>query len=178
MLLQIFDNVGKYGPGLIFFIAIYLLYSKQILLITYIIGYVLNLILNFALKGIFRMPRPNENMKKFDAAMRLNKHIGLNRFGMPSGHAQTMIYSLVFVTAALLNKNKDKGINTSRNWIALMIVLSILTLAQRVHFNMHSLEQIFVGSIIGALVGYGFFYYSQVRSRGSLAHKPEQNAPI
>lgn len=179
MLLQIFDNVGKYGPGLIFFIAIYLLYSKQILLITYIIGYVLNLILNFGLKGIFRMPRPNENMKKFDAAIRLNKHIELNRFGMPSGHAQTMIYSLVFISFALLStKNKEKGLNMNQNWIALMIVLSILTLAQRVHFNMHSLEQILVGSIIGALIGYGFFYYSQVRSRGSLAHKPEQNAPI
>ena len=35
-----------------------------------------------------------------------------------------------------------------------------------------------IGSIIGALIGYIFFYYSQVRSRGSLAHKPEQNAPI
>jgi membrane-associated phospholipid phosphatase len=179
MLLQTFDNIGKYGPGLIFIIAIYLLYKNPILVTTFTIGYTLNILFNFLLKGIFRMPRPNENMKKFDAEIRLNKYMNLNRFGMPSGHAQTMMFSLVFVSAALLStKNKVKGLNTSQNWIALMVLLSIITLAQRVHFNMHSLEQIFVGSIIGALVGYGFFYYSQIRSRGSLNKKEEQWAPI
>ena len=174
MLLQLFYNFGKYGPGLIFIIAVYLLYTKHILLMTFIIGYVLNILFNFMLKGIFRMPRPNENMKKFDAAIRLNKYMNLNRFGMPSGHAQTMIFTLVFVSFALLStKNKVNGINTNQNWVALMIVLSIITLAHRVHFNMHSLEQIFVGSIIGALIGYGFFYYSQIRIRGSLNNKDD-----
>jgi membrane-associated phospholipid phosphatase len=179
MLIDIFDNIGKYGPGVIFIISIYLLYKNPILATTYTIGYVLNILFNFLLKGIFRLPRPNENMKKFEAAMRLNKYMNLNRFGMPSGHAQTMIYSLVFVSFALLStKNKVKGINTNQNWIALMVLLSIITLAQRVHFNMHSFEQIFVGSIIGALVGYGFFYYSQIHIRGSLNKKEEQWAPI
>ena len=179
MLLQIFDNVGKYGPGLIFIISIYLLYKNPILTTTYTIGYVLNILFNFLLKGIFQLPRPNENMKKFEAELRLNKHITLNRFGMPSGHAQTMIYSLVFVSFALLNtKNKVKGINTNQNWVALMGLLSIITLAQRVHFLWHSFAQIFVGSIIGALVGYGFFYYAQIRIRGSLNKKEEQNAPF
>ncbi len=174
MLLQLFNNFGKYGLGLIFIIAVYLLYTKHILLMTFIIGYVLNILFNFMLKGIFCMPRPNENMKKFDAAIRLNKHMNLNQFGMPSGHAQTMIFTLVFVSAALLStKNKVNGINTNQNWVSLMIVLSIITLAQRVHFNMHSLEQIFVGSIIGALIGYGFFYYSQIRIRGSLNNKDD-----
>jgi membrane-associated phospholipid phosphatase len=155
MLIQTFDNIGKYGPGLIFIISIYLLYKNFILVTTYTIGYVLNILFNFLLKGIFQLPRPNENMKKIEAEMRLNKYITLNRFGMPSGHA-----------------------HTSQNWIALMVVLSIITLAQRVHFLWHSLAQIFVGSIIGALVGYGFFYYSQIRIRGSLAMKEEQWAPF
>ena len=57
-------------------------------------------------------------------------------------------------------------------------ILSIITLAQRVHFLWHSFAQIFVGSIIGALIGYGFFYYAQIRIRGSLAKKEEQWAPI
>ena len=96
MLLQIFDNVGFYGPGLIFIIAIYLLYKTPLLVTTFTIGYVLNILFNYLLKGIFRMPRPNENMKKFDAEIRLNKYIDLDRFGMPSGHAQTMLYSLVY----------------------------------------------------------------------------------
>jgi len=155
MLIQTFDNVGEYGPGLIFIISIYLLYKNPILATTYTIGYTLNILFNFLLKGIFQLPRPNENMKKFEAAVRLNKYMEMNRFGMPSGHAQTMIYSLVFVSFALLStKNKVKGINTSQNWIALMVLLSIITLSQRVHFLWHSLAQIFVGSIIGALVGY------------------------
>ena len=179
MLIQTFDNVGKYGPGLIFIISIYLLYKNPILVTTYTIGYVLNILFNFLLKGIFRLPRPNENMKKFEAEMRLNKYMNLNRFGMPSGHAQSMLYSLVFVSFALLNvKNKVKGINTSQNWIALMVLLSIITLAQRVHFLWHSFAQIFVGSIIGALIGYVFFYYAQIRNRGSLNKKEEQWAPI
>ena len=42
----------------------------------------------------------------------------------------------------------------------------------------HSILQILVGSIIGALVGYSFFYYSQLQSKGSLAMKEEQWAPI
>ena len=179
MLIQTFDNVGEYGPGLIFIISIYLLYKNPILATTYTIGYTLNILFNFLLKGIFQLPRPNENMKKFEAAVRLNKYMELNRFGMPSGHAQTMIYSLVFVSFALLStKNKVKGINTSQNWIALMVLLSIITLAQRVHFLWHSFAQIFVGSIIGALIGYGFFYYAQIRIRGSLKQKEEQWAPI
>ena len=179
MLIETFNNVGQYGPGLIFIISIYLLYKNPILATTYTIGYILNILFNFLLKGIFRMPRPNENMKKFEAVMRLNKHIDFNQFGMPSGHAQTMIYSLVFVSIALLStKNKVKGINTSQNWIALMVLLSIITLAQRVHFLWHSFAQIFVGSIIGALIGYVFFYYAQIRNRGSLNKKEEQWAPI
>ena len=76
MLLQIFDNVGKYGPGLIFIISIYLLYKKPILLITYIIGYIFNILFNFGFKGIFRMPRPNENVEKFDAEIRIYSRWG------------------------------------------------------------------------------------------------------
>ena len=173
MLLEIFDNVGKYGPVFIFLISIYLLYNKFILVITYVIGYILNILLNSGLKIMFRLPRPNEkNITKFNIELKLNKITNPNRFGMPSGHAQTMIYSLVFVSLALLsNKNKEKGINSSQNWIALMIILSIITIAQRHHFKWHYLTQLFVGSIIGALFGYICFYYSQIRIRGSLNKK-------
>ena len=177
-LLHLFDIIGKNGPSIVFLISIYLLYKKPILLITYIIGYIFNILFNFGFKGIFRMPRPNENVEKFDAEIRLNKYINFKRFGMPSSHAQAIIYSLVFISAALSIKNKEKGLNINKNWISLIILLSIITLAQRIHFKLHTFFHIFIGSIIGALIGYIFFYYSQVRSRGSLAHKPEQNAPI
>jgi len=168
-LLSLFYTIGEYGPLVIFIIVIFTLKNKYMLAITYIIGFVLSEIINFGAKGLIREPRPSENMTKFSAELRLNKYIGFHRYGMPSEHAQSMFFSLVFAYFTNLFSKKT---------IAFMSVLTAITLAHRVYFNAHTITQIGAGSVLGAMLGYACFYYAKLQLRGSLGKKDEDNAPF
>ena len=76
-------------------------------------------------------------------------------YGMPSGHAASMGYSVVFVVLTL-TKNRDqfKHANVS---IALLVALAIFVGLQRVVTGCHSITQILVGYIIGGAWGTIFY---------------------
>ena len=66
---QFFDFIGGYGPLIIFFTTIKLLWLKSNLLTYYCYGYFLDLILNIIIKGIFKQPRPGEDPELFKIAV-------------------------------------------------------------------------------------------------------------
>ena len=89
----------------------YLLWNKRNLLFYYIIGGFFNAILNLVLKGIFQQPRPSEDYDKFNLVLKNGQRfifkngIPFDVFGMPSGHAQSVLYSTAFIYLALQKTN-------------------------------------------------------------------------
>ena len=164
--MDIIYQIGENGPTIIFLLCFYVLYFKPILLITFIIGYQFNSILNHCLKGWLRFPRPNENLKLFYIKINSDSHIPFERFGMPSGHIQSIFFSLFFLFFSL-----QKKININPFIFFFILIISAITLFERFYLNHHSFLQLLCGAILGAIIGYLFYYYSQLRLRGSLNRK-------
>ena len=99
------DWIGFLGPQILFFTSLFLLYKKYTLFSSYIIGCVINMLLNLILKGIIRQPRPSEDVHIFNASLANGKRLGYDKFGMPSGHVQNVFFSTAFIYFALNNTN-------------------------------------------------------------------------
>jgi len=165
--MNLINSIGYYGPQLLFFASIYFLFNKRTSLLVYFVGFFLNILLNIILKLIIKQPRPSEDKRLFNLELLNGKQIGYDRYGMPSGHAECVFYSTAFIFLTLKNK-----------WIgAVYLIVSLVTSYQRISNNYHTFVQVFIGGLIGILMGYFFYYYSTKILKGSLRGKPDDNAP-
>ena len=150
LLKKCFFYIGDAGPYFLILSNVYLLWNKKTLLIFYLIGYFFNSVINIILKGIFKQPRPSEDKRLFNIALKNGKNflfkngIPYDFFGMPSGHAQCVFYSTFYILFALKNYKL----------FILYLLFSLLVLYQRVYFGYHSLLQVIIGSIIGSIFAY------------------------
>jgi membrane-associated phospholipid phosphatase len=174
LLLQLFNKFGSYAHVTIFFLSIFFLWNKDNLLFYFIVGFIVNKLLNLVLKGIFQQPRPSEDIKTFNLAIEHGKRfifkdgMPYDIFGMPSGHAQTLLFSTAFIYLALRNKKI----------FYLYLLISIITLCQRVVFKHHTIIQVLVGSIIGTLFGYFVYYLSGEKIKGRITEKLDDFGPF
>lgn len=169
------DEIGKIGPGVLFLLSLHLLWKKSKLLHYYLYGFIANTIVNILLKLLIKEPRPSVEQNKFDLILNQSKNnsiykklIHFHMLGMPSGHAQSVMYSTVFIFLAL----------KQYNLLVLYLLISSITIYQRVFFNYHTVGQIIIGSIIGITLGYFVFYLATYKIKGNLNYKKEDNAPI
>lgn len=140
-----------YGNKVLFLLSIVFLYDKKTYLVFYVIGAVLNYILNSLLKLIFKQPRPDENMKLFQLEMNRRETIDwreYQRYGMPSGHSQETAFSLIYIMMVLQNTKIS----------VLFLIIMLFTMFQRIYTNRHSILQVFIGSVMGLAMGYLFYY--------------------
>ena len=164
----ILDWVGYFAPIILFVSSCFLLYKKNMLLSLYIIGSILNTALNGILKDIIKQPRPTEDIRIFNASKMLDKRFGYDRYGMPSGHAQSVFFSTVYIYFALDNK-----------YISLIyLAISLITMYQRVKYKNHTIFQVIVGAIVGSFVGYLFYLFAIQKITGKQKSKMDDNAPI
>ncbi len=167
--MKIFDYIGYFGPQILMFLSIFLLRNKSTLLYIYLLGIFLNGIINYMLKGLIKEPRPSEDVHIFNAELNSSKingrRIGFDRFGMPSGHTQTVFYSSAFLYFALRDGNTN----------IIMALLSLITAYQRIESRHHTLAQVVVGAIVGSLVGCTFFKYGEKQIKGLLKEKNDDN---
>ena len=174
ILINLFNEIGGNGPFILNFLSIYLLWDKHNLLFYYIIGIFFNAILNLVLKGIFQQPRPSEDYDKFNLALKNGKRfifkngIPFDIFGMPSGHAQSALYSTVFIYLALQKVNV----------LYLYLLFSLLIITHRVVYNHHTVFQVIVGAFIGALFGYFVFYLVEKKIKNRIREKADDFGPI
>jgi membrane-associated phospholipid phosphatase len=174
VLSNIFNKLGSYGPLLLHFLSIYLLWNKQNLFFYYIIGIFVNDISNIILKGIFLQPRPSVDEKLFELALKNSRRflfkdgMPYDVLGMPSGHSQSVIFSTVFIYLALRKKNI----------LYVYLLISLLTMIQRVLRNHHTVLQVFIGALIGALVGYLFYYLATQKMKGLIREKIDDFGPL
>lgn len=171
---NVFFTICNNGIYILFLTTLYLLWSKQTLLRVYIIGFVLNLILNKILKIIIKQPRPSEDPKLFNVVLNHSKDLVLKRYlhydiyGMPSGHAQESFYSTIFIYLTLQNSFV----------FGIYLLFSLLICFQRIYFRFHSLPQVFVGAVIGSVVSYVAFRVAQQTIKGKLMPRKEDDAPV
>ena len=139
------DIVGYYGPIIIASIVGIVLWKRPKYLFLYIIFLLANNEFNKILKLIFREERP-ENPISF---LQIEKYKGVQAYGMPSGHAQSVGYSCIFLY--LLT-----GLSY---WLYIAIFIALLTCIQRWKYRRHTIEQIIVGFLVGIIVAYSIVYW-------------------
>jgi membrane-associated phospholipid phosphatase len=171
--MNIIYEIGSYGPGILFCYSLYLLWAKDNLLAYYVIGTLLDAILNLILKGLLQQPRPSEDPKEFALALKHGKRFVFNNgipydiFGMPSGHAQSCFFSTVFVFLSIKKYNS----------LCVYLLISFLTIYQRVKYNYHTVWQVIAGAIVGSVFAWCIFSLSQQKLKGLIREKPDDDAP-
>jgi membrane-associated phospholipid phosphatase len=168
-----YNYIGEHGPIILIITTIFLLKNKDNLLFYYLIGIFINTILNLILKIILKQPRPDEDPKKFDIALKHFKHtfkdgIPFNIFGMPSGHSQNVLFSTIFIYLSLHN----------RKVLYFYLAISLFTLCQRITSKSHTISQIIVGSFVGTLVAYFMYQMAQNKLKGKIRERKDDNGPI
>ena len=174
VLTDLFHEVEIIGPVILGVLPIYLLWNKKTLFFYFIIGFLINALLNLVLKGLLQMPRPSEDAGRFNLALTHGRRfvfksgLPFDIFGMPSGHAQMVFYSTTFVYLAL------------RNPIILYLHLfvSLLTISQRVAFNYHTPLQVIVGALVGIGMGYLVYYLAKNKIVGRITEKLDDLATV
>jgi membrane-associated phospholipid phosphatase len=176
LLEKIFYLTGNYGPLLLIISTLALLRNKEVYFTYYAFASILNVLLNHFLKIIIQEPRPSVDKKTFDLALKHMKSknysnaISYDVFGMPSGHAQSVLFSTTFLFLVLNNEN----------WKTYFfyIMMCLVTMFQRVQYQFHTISQVMVGGIIGMIFAYVVYYLATQKKKGSLKEKEEENGPL
>lgn len=165
--MNIFDQVGFYGPVILGILTAFILRDRPRWLYSYAIGYGANIVSIIILKLFFKHPRPDEDLSLFYAKERKGI-IQFHAYGMPSGHAQSTVFSTFFIWLATKNK-----------WITFAyFVVSCLTVYQRLKYNKHTFLQVSVGTTIGLCVAYITYVYAKKLIPGILKEKPDDDGPL
>jgi membrane-associated phospholipid phosphatase len=138
------DSIGFFAPSILFVLSVLFLRHMSNYLKFYIVGSLLNTILNILLKMIIKEPRPSKEQKFIEIGVTNGSSISFDKFGMPSGHAQNCGFSLAFITLVFNNP----FITT------LYLIISLSSLMQRYLYNNHTILQLVVGFTIGLFTGY------------------------
>lgn len=77
-------------------------------------------------------------------------------YGMPSGHAQTAALFCTFMILKIINEKYSDKLKMIKCLVILL--LTIVVMMSRTHFNCHTFQQVIVGAIIGIILGYIFFF--------------------
>jgi membrane-associated phospholipid phosphatase len=89
-------------------------------------------------------------------------------YGMPSGHAQEVFFSTIYNYLVLRDIKISIG----------FIIISFITIIQRVLYNHHTLLQVIIGSILGIIIGNIGYYFAKNNITGNLKEKPDDNNMI
>ena len=174
ILINLFNEIGTFGPIILIFLSMYLLWNKHNLFFYYTIGVFLNAMLNLVIKGILQHPRPSDDPVMFNLALTNGKRFIFKNgmphdiFGMPSGHSQSSIFSTIFIYFSLRNINI----------LIFYLFISLITMAQRIIYNYHTFLQVIVGSIVGACFGYFAYYLAKEKMKGHITEKNDDFGPI
>ena len=167
----IIDYIGFFTPLILFLISLYLLFYKQLYLYYFLGGLVINNIANIILKLLIKEPRPNNEFKTIELAVKHGENIHFDKFGMPSGHLQNSFYILVYSLLVI-------GPTKFSNLFILYIILAIICGYQRFITNNHNILQLIIGSIIGSIIGYITYLFSNKHIKGEIKEKKDDDCSL
>lgn len=157
-------KIGYYSPVILFLYSVLVLRKKMNYLNFYCVGFVLDRLLNMILKHMIQQPRPSDETELFNIMLNNERGV-IDKYGMPSGHAESCFYSTFFVYFV----TKD-----TKTFI-IQLVISLTGLYQRHDCKAHSILQVFVGSIIGIGFAYVYYLYSEKTIKGLLKSKKDDD---
>ena len=160
--MELFDHIGYNGPLILIFLSSVFLRNKRKMLFIYWLGSFINMLINYLLKIGIKEPRPVEDNVSIEWT---NKRTDIDQYGMPSGHAQSVFFSCTFVYCVL------KDINL----LLLFLVIAINTFKQRYDYKNHTINQLIVGTILGVIVGYLFYYIGTMYLSDKCVGKTNEN---
>jgi hypothetical protein len=143
----IIDKIGFLSPLILLLISIFNLWNQKKYLISYLVFFIGNTIVNKILKIIIKQKRPDNGIKIFNES-----YTGVERYGMPSGHLQSVFFSLSFLYLV-------KG---SPIWLIIELFIAAITFYQRWKYKQHTFEQLLIGSFIGILIAYLSFNFTKI----------------
>jgi len=162
-----YSFLGQYAPLLLCFINAYLLlfHKTQHYLFYFLLFLLLSLLFNYGIKPVFGEPRPFLSKEKFHALVRqgIRFHNGIDIYGMPSRHAQVAIFNTVFNGLVFQNPH----------WGVVFIILSLITMWERVADEYHTLFQVVVGGGFGLGFAFMAYYFSRKKLQGGIQEKPD-----
>jgi membrane-associated phospholipid phosphatase len=164
---KIIDYIGVYAPIVLFIITIFILRHMSNYLFYFVFGFILNNIINIVLKLAIKEPRPLDDNKAIEVGIHNGQRVAFDVFGMPSGHAQTCGFILMFITMVFNNPY----ITT------LYLLITTNSLVQRYLYNNHTLLQLIIGFIIGCTFGYATFMVASNKITGFINMKKDDNGP-
>jgi len=135
-IIEIFDTVGYYGPLIVLGLVIIDLFSQPKYNWVYVLFVAVNEYLNRGLKLMIHKPRPEGRIHFSE----YESYTGASKYGMPSGHAQSIGFSLMYLW---LVRSLDP------TWI-LCSFIGALTLYQRWKYRNHTIIQLLAGLLCGS----------------------------
>jgi len=132
------DFLGNAGPWILFFGTCILLSSNSLFLKIYIFGFFLNFIVNrFFKQYIFNKYKKPQNTGKNTT---------------PSGHAQSVFYSISFLSFIYFTSS-TKSIFW-KLWICISILIGLNTSYNCIKGGYHTIDQVEIGILFGIAMGY------------------------
>lgn len=159
------DYIGLYSPIILFGLSVFLLRNMTTYLQYFIFGFIFNNILNIILKLAIKEPRPTQDQKAIEIGITNGARISFDKFGMPSGHAQTCGYCLSFIALTLHHPYI----------ITLYLIITSISLFQRYSYNNHTILQLIIGIIIGIFCGYLVYTFANKTIGGNIKMKKDDN---
>ena len=137
---KIGDTIGFFGPLILLPITILKLLHRFPYLIGYLVGFFVNTTINRYIKSTVKEPRPDGGRSVFT----WEHYTGAEKYGMPSLHAQSVIYSTAFLYFT----------TGSQSWLVLNLFIAALTLYQRWYYKRHTIQQLIIGSGLGVIIAW------------------------
>lgn len=142
---QLLYALGFFSEILVFILVVFLIHKNTYDLIFFLVGVSLNGLMNRILKPVFKDPRPPSpikflNSEKFPKKLEYTKNS--NYYGMPSGHAQNVTFSLTYLYWTICESKLLKMAS---------LIIGVLTVFERWWFRNHTLLQLCVGIIVGII---------------------------
>lgn len=134
----LFDYLGYFGPVIISVVLCIILRKRPNMLLLYVFFLIINTVANGLLKLLIGESRPVE--QRF--LTHFEKETDSHTYGMPSGHAQSVSYTIAFVYLFSHSPSVLVGVS----------FIGALTLYQRYKFSRHYVSQLLAGMVIGALI--------------------------
>lgn len=161
------DWMGANAPLFLFFTSVWLLYHWPRALWFFLAGSTVNVCSNLLLKGIIQQPRPDKDQRVLEIAISQGERFSVDKYGMPSGHAQYCGFALAFIYLSL-----QRPLVSVAYWI-----LTLVTLYQRYAYHNHTLLQIAVGFGLGLGLGALFEHMSQKAAETGWQPRAEEHNP-
>lgn len=140
------DWIGYMGPIIAMISNIYALWIQPPYLIGYFAFLFMNSLVNKAIKHMYKESRPLHGVE-METVNIFNLGGIKDIYGMPSGHAQSVAFSLSYLY--FVQKNLFMTF--------FHFCILVLTIFQRWNYRKHTWNQLLVGTILGLLIGFVTF---------------------